>query len=124
MRACASRGGVVGLNGIGAFLGPNDVRIETLVQHVEYALELIGEDHVGIALDYCFGMEGGMVDFAMSYPALFPAEHGYETDGIKMIPPWRLTEVAGLLSTHGVKMPVLAKLLGGNHLRIAQAVWR
>lgn len=124
MRACASRGGVVGLNGIGAFLGPNDARVATFVQHVEYALGLIGEDHVGIALDYCFGMEGGMVDFAKSYPALFPAEHGYEKDGLKMIPPWQLAEIASLLLARGVRAPVLAKLLGGNHLRIAKAVWR
>ena len=124
MRACAGRGGVVGLNGIGAFLGPNDARIETLVQHVEYAVELIGEDHVGIGLDYCFGMEGEMVDFALSYPALFPAEHGYARDGLRMIPPWRLAEIASLLRARGMTAPALAKLLGGNHLRMAEAVWR
>jgi membrane dipeptidase len=124
MRACARRGGVVGINGIGAFLGPNDARIETFVQHVEYALALLGEDHVGIALDYCFGMEGSMVDFAMSYPALFPTEHGYARDGIKMIAPWKLADIADLLSSRGVKAPALAKLFGGNHLRIAETVWR
>lgn len=124
MQACADRGGVIGLNGIGAFLGPNDAHIETFVQHVEYALDLIGADHVGIALDYCFGGEGGMVDLAQTYPALFPPEHGYEKDGIKMIAPWKLGEIAQLLRARGHTTEVLAKLFGANHLRIAEAVWR
>jgi membrane dipeptidase len=124
MKACASRGGVIGLNGIGAFLGANDARVETLARHVQYALDLVGEDHVGIALDYCFGMESGMVDFALSYPALFPAGHGYEKDGIRMIPPWHLQALAELLLASGVQPGALAKLLGGNHLRIAKAVWQ
>jgi membrane dipeptidase len=122
MLACARRGGVVGLNGIGPFLGPNDARIETLVTHIIYALDLLGEDHVGLALDYCFGQENGMVDFMASYPTLFPGEAC--RDGMKMIAPWRLQEVARSLEARGVGSTTLAKLFGGNHLRIAERVWR
>jgi membrane dipeptidase len=124
MRACAARGGVVGLNGIGAFLGRNDTRIETFVRHVRYAIDLIGEDHVGIALDYCFGMENAMVDFALLYPRLFPLEHGYQQDGLRMIAPWQLSQVAETLLAAGMQARTLGKLFGGNHLRIAQTVWR
>jgi membrane dipeptidase len=124
MLACARRGGVIGLNGIGAFLGANDASTETFVRHVEYALTLIGEDHVGISLDYCFGFENDMMDFAASYPDLFPPADGYQRDGLKMIAPWRLTEIAETLSARGLGRRALAKLFGGNHLRIAETVWR
>jgi len=124
MLACARRGGVIGLNGIGAFLGANDASTDAFVRHVEYALALIGEDHVGISLDYCFGFENAMVDFAASYPDLFPPADGYQRDGLKMIAPWRLSEIAESLSARGLKMPALAKLFGGNHLRIAEMVWQ
>jgi membrane dipeptidase len=123
MIACASRGGVVGLNGIGPFLGPNDVLTDTFVAHIEYVLDLIGEDHVGIALDYCFGQEDGMVELMTAYPELFPPGHDY-SEGMKMIPPWRLGEIARSLGARGHGTSTLAKVFGENHLRIAKAVWR
>jgi membrane dipeptidase len=121
--ACARRGGVIGLNGIGPFLGPNDARIETFANHVDHTLALVGEDHVGIALDYCFGEENGLIEFMATYPTLFPPDQGCG-DGMKMISPWRLGEIAAALSDRGLRPPTLAKLFGGNHLRIAETVWR
>ena len=52
--ACAATGGVVGVNGIGLFLGEDDIRTPTIADHVEYLLDLIGPAHVGIGLDYFF----------------------------------------------------------------------
>ena len=52
--ACAATGGVIGVNGIGLFLGEDDIRTEALADHVEYLLDLVGPDHVGIGLDYFF----------------------------------------------------------------------
>ena len=34
--ACAATGGVIGINGIGIFLGDNDNRIETMIRHIDY----------------------------------------------------------------------------------------
>src|SRR5207244_1237923 len=45
MRACAKTGGVVGLNGIGIFLGDNDISTETFVRHLDYVVQLIGPQH-------------------------------------------------------------------------------
>lgn len=121
MKACAARGGVVGLNGIGLFLGHNDTRTETFVAHVDYALNLIGDDHVGIALDYVFD-EDEMHAYFLANRAAFPPSLGF-TDGIRMIPPSQLPEIGEALATR-YSSTTLAKLFGGNHLRIAQQVWR
>src|SRR3546814_1844183 len=75
MRACAVRGGVVGITGVGMFLGHNDHRTETFADHVDYAVQLIGEDHVGIALDYVFD-HSELEDYVKSAPDLFPTDFG------------------------------------------------
>ena len=50
--ACAAGGGVVGVNGIGIFLGEDDIRTPALIQHIQYYVDLLGIEHVGIGLDY------------------------------------------------------------------------
>lgn len=58
-RACAETGGVVGINGVGIFLGPNGSaqraeRLAAMVDHIEYGVDLIGVDHIGVGSDYSF----------------------------------------------------------------------
>lgn len=121
MKACAARGGVIGLCGIGLFMGRNDISTETFVKHVDYAIDLIGEDHVGIALDYVFDADE-MHAYFLANRAAFPPSLGF-SDGIRMIAPAQLPEIGEALATR-YSSTTLAKLFGGNHLRIAQQVWR
>lgn len=122
LRACASRGGVVGINGLGPFLGDNDNRVETLVRHIEYAVELVGEDHVGLGLDYVFDTQE-LDDYVAAHPELFPPERGYG-GAVKMVAPEALGQVVEELTRIGFGDDALRKILGGNFLRIAQHVWR
>ena len=57
MKACTATRGVVGLNGIGIFLGNNEATARGYVEHLDYAVQLIGPDHVGMGLDYVFDMQ-------------------------------------------------------------------
>ncbi|MCC2113863.1 MAG: membrane dipeptidase, partial [Hyphomicrobiales bacterium] len=50
IKGCAATGGVVGINGLGIFLGDNDVSNETFVNHACYVADLVGPEHVGIGL--------------------------------------------------------------------------
>lgn len=50
IKACAKTGGVVGINGIGDFLGGTSS--ELIVENIEYVMNLVGPEHVGIGLDY------------------------------------------------------------------------
>ena len=40
--ACAATGGVIGITGVGIFLGPNTPTLEAMTRHLEYAIELVG----------------------------------------------------------------------------------
>lgn len=53
-RACAATGGVIGITGVGIFLGPNTPTLEAMTRHLEYAVELVGIKHVGVSTDYSF----------------------------------------------------------------------
>lgn len=122
MKACAARGGVVGINGIGIFLGHNDTRTETIVRHIDYAVNLIGEDHVGLGLDYVFD-SAELDDYMNKMAATFPAEMGYGA-GMRMVEPERLTDITAQLLRLGYRDSVVRKILGGNLLRVAEQVWR
>ena len=121
MKACAARDGVIGINGFGPFLGPNDASTMTYVEHLEYALNLLGDEHVGIALDYVFDPTE-LDDLIAADPVAFPPEH--YTAGANMVEPWRLPEIAQCLIDRGWPVETLKKVFGGNHLRIAERVWQ
>lgn len=121
MRACAARGGVIGINGIGIFLGPNDASVATYVRHVEYALDLVGDDHVGIALDYVYD-QAELNAYLAANPVMFPSSAGFGP-AMAMIAPWQLPEIAAVLVRRGHSTATLSKLFGGNHRRIAETVW-
>ena len=111
----------IGINGFGAFLGRNDASTENYAAHLEYALELVGEDHVGIGLDYVYDQRE-LEQFIAGDPETFPPAH-YPRN-VNMVEPWRLPAIASFLIDRGHSTDVLGKLLGGNFERIARQVWR
>ena len=120
--ACAATGGVVGINGLGLFLGDNDNRTATICQHIDYVAQLVGPEHVGLALDYVFDPEE-LEAFVQEKPEFFPPSNGY-TRGFNMVEPARIPEIVETLSAMGWDEPALRGLLGENHLRVASEVWR
>jgi membrane dipeptidase len=121
IRACAKTGGVVGVNGIGLFLGPNDSRSETLVRHIDYVAQLVGAQHVGLGLDYVFDA-AEMNEYLKAHPELFPPSEGYG-DIINMAAPEQLKEIAGGLFAKGYGLADVRKIIGGNFSRVARATW-
>ena len=124
IKACAETGGVVGVNGIGTFLGENDTRSETFVRHVDHMVQLVGPKHVGIGLDYVFDVSEG-ANFLKKNPEFYPGEQKYaEDDGYRLVQPEQISEiVAGLLDL-GYADSDLQDILGGNFLRVAATVWK
>jgi membrane dipeptidase len=121
LRAIASTGGVVGINGTGIFLGRNDNSSGTVADHVDYVVQKIGIDHVGLGLDYAF--DAAEVDaFVAANPEVFPPSEGF-ADGIRMVAPEQLREIATLLAARGYGLADLRKVLGGNFARVARATW-
>ncbi len=122
MKACAKSGGVVGINGIGIFLGDLQTRTESMVRHIDYAVQLIGADHVGIGLDYTIDPSVCEVDLT-TVSSVYPPGCEYE-DGVTLVQPEQLPEVTeGLLKLDYSDEEVRA-VLGQNLLRVARQVWK
>ncbi len=121
IKACAKTGGVVGLNGVGIFLGDNDIRPETLARHIDYVAELVGPQHVGLALDAVLDPEG-MDDALRKNGHIWPAQYGYKP-GLAFYQPEALPELAEALVTMGWPEGDIRGLLGENLLRVADTVW-
>ncbi len=122
IRECAATGGVVGINGIGIFLGDNDISTETFVRHVDYSVQVVGSQHVGISLDYVFDREE-LAEYLGKMGSTFPAEAGYRA-GLDFIEPERLESIVNRLSRLGYREDDLTAILGGNFLRVAREVWK
>ena len=121
MRACAKKGGVIGINGIGPFLGGGDL-VERVLAHVRYAVDLVGAEHVGLGIDYCFDQEE-LAEYKRKNPGLFPT--GIPSDGVfPMVDPEAMTPIVEGLARTNMTDDEIRGILGGNWMRIAQQVWR
>jgi len=122
MLACAATGGVVGLNGIGIFLGEAEDLVEPLARHIDHVVQIIGARHVGLGLDYVFD-QAELIEQFEEMKASFPAGFGYGS-GLRMIAPEQIGAVIERLLRLGYRDDDVAGILGGNWLRIAREVWR
>ena len=122
IRACAATGGVVGINGVGIFLGHNDISSQTYARHVDHVVQLVGPQHVSIALDYVFDTRE-LEEHIEKMRGTFPPGLGYEL-GALFVPPEQLEEIVATLQGWGYSDDDLTALLGGNLLRLARQVWK
>lgn len=121
---CAETGGVVCLNGIGIFLGNNDISAENYFRHMDYAVQLVGAEHVGIGLDYLFDAKE-LDEYLEKMKDTFPPELGYQMDGgFKCMSPAQIEAVVELQLRAGYAEQDISKILGGNLLRVAGNVWK
>ena len=126
IRACAERDGVVGINGVGSFLGRvegrDDIRSATFARHVDHVVQLVGPRHVSIALDYVFDMSE-IAEYLAKMKHTFPPEMGYTAEPA-FVAPEQLAEIVATLLGWGYREADLADILGGNLMRVARAVWK
>jgi membrane dipeptidase len=121
MRVCARKGGVIGLSGIGPFLGGNVNLVEHLLRQLRYVIDLIGPEHVGLGLDYVF--DRAELDEICADPSVFPPEMNV-TGNMGMVAPEDLGAIADGLVKDGLSDAQIRGVLGENWLRIATQVWR
>lgn len=122
IRACAHKGGVVGLSGFGPFLGAADNAVTALLRQLRYAIDLVGAEHVGLGLDYVFD-RAELDEYVRTNPGLFPA--GLTAGGrVAMVEPECMESIAEGLARDNLSDEQIGGILGGNWLRVAGQVWK
>jgi membrane dipeptidase len=121
-RACAATGGVIGITGVGIFLGPNTPTLEAMTRHLEYAVDLVGIGHVGVSTDFSFDYADFNEELARN-PHLF--NDSYTRWGqIQWMEPETLVGLGEHLCQHGWSNADIEAVLSGNFYRVAQHAWQ
>lgn len=129
LRALADRGGVIGITALSAFLAdPARPRersgLGAFARHMAYLLELIGEDHVGIGLD--FDETNTPEKFAAARREHPELDTGFGWDDKRIHDLTHAGEemnVTRVLVSLGLSDVAILKILGGNFLRVFGQVW-
>jgi len=122
IRALAAKGGVLGVNSIGAFVNEDHSSgVPGLIRHIDHIVQMAGPSHVGLGLDVVF-YQDFMSKLYNAGPMM--AERGYPR------PPWsdlRPEQLAGLVDAMlalGYGEPAIKGILGENFLRVAEENWK
>ena len=121
-RECAATGGVIGIPGIGIFLGENTATMDAYLAMIDYGVDLAGWEHIGIGSDYSFDADDLVLDIA-NEPELFPEEYT-KWGPIGFIEPEVTITVEGALLERGYPQEAVDGILGGNFRRVATEVWQ
>jgi membrane dipeptidase len=126
IKAVAAKGGMVGINGFPPFVKKGaQPTLADFVDHIDYVAQLVGIDHVGLALDY-YG-QGNAADYAEALrsgrwradeypppPHIYP--HGIEDAS-------GFPNITRELLRRGYRDEDVLKVLGGNWVRVFGEVW-
>jgi microsomal dipeptidase-like Zn-dependent dipeptidase len=129
IRAMAKKGGVIGIGALSMYLREDGPKVGTTfkdaVRHMAYVAELVGIDHVGIGTDAApesrkmgdlQAMDSRYPEFKFSTEG--PIEKRYAFQKITDMP--KLTDQ---LVAHGFSDEDIAKILGGNMMRVFRKIW-
>lgn len=122
IRACARTGGVVGINGYGAFVGSDGATTDDFLRHVAHVIELVGPAHVGLGTDYVFDTNE-IAELMQAKSSFLPQSEGYSAD-TPMVEPERLPRIVQGLLRLGLTDDDVKAFLGGNLRRVAGQVWK
>ena len=120
--ACAAGGGFVGIGGNGPLLGDLDAKISTYVDHIDYVVQLVGEDHVALGTDHVYFQE--VFDNFMQKNSVVYPQH-YDVPQLNQwhsITPEQLPEIVAEMKKRHYSEDRIKKILGGNFMRVAKAV--
>ncbi len=125
IRACAAKGGVIGVFGLGKFIGDLTAKTESVFRHIDYIVNLVGPDHVGLGTDFVPPMDAAMFkkltqtswpDPSIGWPN--PTGTQPPLDAGTCFQPEQVTELVGVMLAHGYSRPAIAGILGGNFKRV------
>ena len=135
IKACAERGGVIGIEaspGTTYSRKHPQMDIESVMDHFEYCVNLVGVNHVTFGLDAQYGDHVGLIHAtggALSMAAItFDEETKEQPTRVEYVkgmenPTEGYNNVIRWLVKHGYPDDEIGKIVGGNVLRVLEEVW-
>jgi membrane dipeptidase len=133
LRALADRGGVVGIYDLPYLTAsPRQPTLDDYMAHLEHALRVAGEDHVGVGSDVGINpfdtSPKGMAEFARQVEVrrkagLSAPEEDRPTYVIGLNQPRRIEVIADRLLRRGYSAAAAEKVIGANFVRVFTTIW-
>jgi membrane dipeptidase len=120
IRGCAARNGVVGITGAGYYLGGMPTP-ELLFRHIDHVVQMVGAEHVGLGLDWTADTDRLEQAFAAA-PDVWGSLDQWQP--IAFCSPDMLWPTVKLMEQAGYGDEAITAIIGGNWLRVANAVWK
>lgn len=121
--ACAAQGGVIGLTGLGLFLGDPAASVAAFIRQIDYLAERVGPRHIGLGLDTELHPEHKDLPEGENEEHWWPQRHYGQMNGHTQLQPEALQAVAKQLVRMGYTPADISAIYGGNFQRVAQATW-
>lgn len=122
MKAAAATGGSIGINGVGFWTGDMDAGTESIFRCLDYAVSLIGDEHVHLGFDYIWDLDE-LFAWADRDSLLWPPYKGERMVKHNYAGPEQIADLVDHMVRHGYEDGTIKKILGGNYLRVAAANW-
>jgi membrane dipeptidase len=128
---CAKRGGVIGIEAAPhTTISPQHPKhsLESVMDHFQYCVDLVGLEHVSFGPDTLFGDHVGLHDAFASNLSLGQAHANVEyekqpyVDGIEN-PAEAFYNIIGWLVKHDYSDDEIRAVVGGNTMRVLEEVW-
>ncbi|MCL6600420.1 MAG: dipeptidase [Alicyclobacillus macrosporangiidus] len=131
IKACAERGGVIGIEAAPhTTLTKNHPKhnIESFMEHFEYCVDLVGIDHVAFGPDVLFGDHVGLHHAFADALSISASRGNTEFEEVEYVeglesPVETFPNIVSWLVKHGYSDTEIAKVIGGNILRVLREVW-
>ena len=134
IKAVAATGGLVGIVGFPSFVADSTApTLDQFIDHIDYDVNLVGIDHVGLGIDYYLGQHlvadeeaarrvyDDMIVTGRWRPEAYPPPPHRFPRGIET--PRTLPALTARLLERGYKPDDVKKILGGNWMRVFREIW-
>jgi len=119
IQALAEKGGVIGITGFPRLLKKPDCSINDMLDHIDYVVNLVGVNHVGIGSDFAEGWAESLerrVRLLEIDGKIYTWPRGFETVT-------KFVNIAKGLVSRGYSDQEIKKILGENFLRVFKTVF-
>lgn len=130
IRACAVKGGVVGLATFSGFVGDTweqkNPTLDDFLRQIDHIINMVGPDHIAIGTDILIDPTDGVWWRAVTgrlYPEVSQGMtfETHNIDGFALHSDF--PNAAQVMLDHGYDNETVRKILGGNFLRVFRQVW-
>jgi membrane dipeptidase len=120
--ACAGTGGVIGMSGSSGYLGDAEARNETLFRHIDYIVEKVGPQHIGLGLDLVFDADA-LNAWIRTRPDEWPGTDSPDWPGFSYAVPEQIPALTAVMLDHGYSGADVRGILGENWARVCNDGW-